>query len=263
VGLTAATYLSAAATYCLLAFKPLKYARTVLVQLAAMFVNRLLPGGIGALGSNFVYLRREGHNSTQAGSMVAINNLLGFAGHSLLLLIILLAYSGHLPAARHMQGRSGFWAGVGIALLAAVLLVLLIRPARQRVTTWGTEVGRQLSTYRQRPWRLPAALLSSMTLTLANVGCLAACAEALGVHLSFLTIFLVFSLGISAGTATPTPGGLGGFEAGLVAGMVAYDVNSAAALAVALLYRLISYWLALLAGGIAFIVCQRRGLLTL
>src|SRR5438128_357164 len=53
--MTALTYLAAAGTYCLLAFQPLRYGKTALIQLAAMFINRLLPGGVGALGANYAY----------------------------------------------------------------------------------------------------------------------------------------------------------------------------------------------------------------
>jgi uncharacterized membrane protein YbhN (UPF0104 family) len=47
-------------------------------------------------------------------------------------------------------------------------------------------------------------------------------------------------------------------EAGLVAGLVVYQVDSAAALAAVLVYRLISYWLPLAAGAAAFAVSHRR-----
>src|SRR6185312_13818748 len=65
-----ATYLAAAGTYCLLAFRPLHFGRTAGVQLAAMFVNRLLPAGIGALGANYLYLRHERHKEAPAAAMV-------------------------------------------------------------------------------------------------------------------------------------------------------------------------------------------------
>jgi uncharacterized protein (TIRG00374 family) len=100
-----------------------------------------------------------------------------------------------------------------------------------------------------------------MTLTLFNVLCLLCCLSALGIHLPFVIVLLVFSFGVGAGAATPTPGGLGGFEAGLTAGFVAYHVGSSSALAAALLYRLISYWLPLIFGAVAFTICQKQKLL--
>src|SRR5438046_390791 len=56
---TMLTYLAAAGTYKLLAFQNLRYGQLILIQLAAMFVNRLLPTGIGAVGANYAYLRHE------------------------------------------------------------------------------------------------------------------------------------------------------------------------------------------------------------
>jgi undecaprenyl-diphosphatase len=261
IGLGALTYLAAAATYCLLAFRPLRYGQVVLVQLAAMFINRLLPGGIGALGANYAYLRRAGHSTSQAGGVVAINNLLGALGHGLLVAGALAVFPGSMAVP---PGHS--WSEASIAKLALGLTILLTFLAlvfgRRKFTAKAAEVRVQLLSYHHRPWRLPAALASSMLLTLCNVFCLACCALALGVHLPFLAILLIFSLGIGAGTATPTPGGLGGFEAALAAGFIAYHVASPAALAVALLYRLVSYWLPLPAGATALIICQKRQLLS-
>jgi len=262
LSLTALTYLAAAATYCLLAFRPLRYSRTVLVQLAAMFINRLLPGGIGALGANYAYLRRARHSVTQASAVVVINNLLGALGHGLLLAGTLAVFSGQMAVEpRDSQSESLLVrAVVGIVVLLAILAMVF---GRRKFASKATEVRDQLLSYRQRPWRLPVALVSSVFLTLCNVLCLAACALALGVHLPFAAILLVFSFGIGAGTATPTPGGLGGFEAALTAGFIAYEVTSPAALAVALLYRLVSYWIPLLFGAAAFIICQKRQLFAL
>jgi uncharacterized membrane protein YbhN (UPF0104 family) len=257
---TALTYLAAAGVYCLLAFRPLRYRQALLIQLAAMFTNRLLPAGIGAVGANFLYLRGQRHSATQAGAVVAVNNLLGLIGHSLIL-ITALSLAGHTSRLNTNMVLSGHGA-IKYSLLVGVLLVITLLLIRsKRFKSAAVNVYQQLLSYRQRPLKLGAALLCSITLTLCNVLGLYFCALALGVHTGFIIMLVVFSLGIIIGSATPTPGGLGGFEASLVAGMVAYHIDSATALAVALLYRLISYWLTLGVGALAFIVVQRRRLL--
>lgn len=258
VGFTALTYGAAAATYCFLAFHSLSYARTLVVQLAAMFINRLVPAGVGALGVNFAYLRQNKHTAAQAATMVGINNLLGFLGNSLLLGLALL-----------FQGQQSFkTAGpmplqatliIAAVIVAALLIAWVV--AGQRFRKLIKDIRRQLLSYRRRPRRLVAALLSSMVLTLGNALALYCCVQALGIELGFTPVLLTLTLGVGAGAATPTPGGLGGFEAGLVAGLVAYNVPAPTALAIALLYRFISYWLALVVGALAFVFCQRRHLL--
>jgi len=256
VSLTLATYLAAALTYCFLSFKPLPYATTVLVQFAAMFVNRLLPGGIGALGANYAYLRKR-YNRLQAGSLVAMNNLLGMIGHGLWLIILVVFSSVAFLPAYHRSADNAFKVAL-IVLLSIIAAALFLR--WPKLKTRLSAVIMQLAEYRREGWRLPAAVSSSMALTIANVLALGACALALDVHLPLTSIFLIFTFGVGAGAATPTPGGLGGFEAGLAAGFVAYRISSPTALAIALLYRLISYWLPLVLGAVAFIVCEKRGL---
>jgi uncharacterized membrane protein YbhN (UPF0104 family) len=258
IGLTGLTYLAAAATYCLLAFRPLRYYATVTVQLAAMFVNRLLPSGLGALGVNYAYLRRMKHNSVQAGSVVAINNLLGVIGNGLLAgLVLSISGRGALPGYDRALGFIIKLVLAGTALVIGLALVL----RRRRVNKTILEIRKDILSYRQRRGHLAAALASSMMLTLANVLCLVCCAQALGVNLSFAAALIVFSFGVGASTAIPTPGGLGGFEAGLTAGIAAYHIASPTALAIALLYRLVSYWLPLLPGVAALVISQRRHLL--
>ena len=99
-----------------------------------------------------------------------------------------------------------------------------------------------------------------MLVTVFNVLALIFCLLALGVSMPFVVAAVILSVGVGAGVATPTPGGLGGFEAGLVAGFVAYDIDESTALAAALLYRFISYWIMLLFGALAFYEAQRTNI---
>lgn len=248
------TYFFAAATYCLLAFKPLGYLQTVVVQLAAMFVNKLLPAGVGALGSNYVYLKRHKHSGSQAGSVVAINNMLGLAGHTVLLALTFLLAG---QAAMISNYRFSFTTIMPVvtALLIVLIASIVVWPkARQALK----DLLRQLYSYRRRKLRLIGGLASSVGLTLTNVLTLYLCALALNLDIGFAAIMVIFTFGITLSTIVPTPGGLGGFEAGLMAGFIAYDTDKSAALASALLYRLITYWLAIVAGAIALFFAERR-----
>jgi len=263
VALTFGTYVAGSGTYHFLAFRRLRYRRTLLVQLAAMFINRLLPAGIGALGANYLYLRGQKHSAAQAVTVVGTNNLLGLTGHWLVVAATLALF----PAdAKLNTGRIAIAADVllkiAVVSLTAVLIAGLVF-GRKKVAKAFRDVKTQLANYRHRPFHLAAAQCTSILLTLCNVLCLVACLYALGIHLPFAAVLVVFTFGVSAGAAVPTPGGLGGFEAGLAAGFIAYGIDSGPALAAALLYRLVSYWLPLAAGLVAFIVCQKRGLFPL
>jgi len=257
IALEGLTFLSAAGTYYWLAFKPLKYGQLVLIQFAAMFINRLLPAGIGALGANYTYLKRQNHSPAQAASAVTMNNTLGIIGHLLVSAFILAIYSrSHIhPVWPHITLSQVV---VTIGLLAAISVSLAVILQVQRLAGALQSWAEQLLTYRRRLQQLLAALGASISLTAANLLCLTTCSLALGIHLSPVAVLIVFSLGLGAGTVVPAPGGLGGFEAGAFGGLVAYDLPASPALALVLLVRLVSYWLPLIAGAGAFAFAEKK-----
>jgi uncharacterized protein (TIRG00374 family) len=260
-GFTAATYLAAAANYYLLAFRNLRYGRTVIMQLASMFAGRLLPASVGGIGVNYAYLRKARQSPAQAASQITVNNTLGFVGHMLLVGIVLALWHAQLAAPRlpHLEHFSWTSIVLIIALLAGFGLLIAMGQLRRRLEQGVGRVLKQVLAYRHHPWRLGTVLLVSVSLTMCNVLGLYFAALSLGVSISLAAVLVVFTLGVTLGTVTPTPGGLGGVEAGLIAGLIAYHVSSTDALAVVLLYRLVSYWLALLVGAGAFVLAERRG----
>jgi uncharacterized membrane protein YbhN (UPF0104 family) len=250
------SYVAAAGVYVNLAVKPLAFGRTIIMQFASMFVNRLLPAGIGGIGINYLYLRKQRHTAVQAASVVTANNTMGFIGHFLLTLTLLATTRVTLPIGNQSSWKAAlviFAPGI-VLLLTAVIFPRL----RRHLVSFFSGVGKQLVMYRKRPGSLLAALLSSVILTLANVIALQLSCHAVGIQLSLVTTLIVFTFGLSIGTATPTPGSLGGIEAGLAAGLIAYHIAAAPAVGAVLLYRLISYWLPLLFGGLVFVGARRR-----
>lgn len=257
------TYLAAAGTYCLLAFRRLEYSETVLVEVASNFVNRLLPAGIGSLGANYAYLRHSRHTKSQAVTVVTANNTIGMLGHFFIMSVVLLASRNQLHLARLAHLRGAF-ALLALATLLLALAIFALSPQlHKRFSEAGRDVLGQIAQYRHKPFHLVGAFLTSISLTLCNVLSLWYAAAAVGADLSFVTVLIIYSLGIALGTATPSPGGLGGVEAGLGAGFVAYHLTGAQALAAVLLFRLMSYWLPLVIGAVAFAVSQRLRLFSL
>jgi len=254
-----ATYLPAAFTYWLLAIKSLRYVRTVIIQMAGAFLDRLLPAGIGGMGVNFAYLRREQHDNTEAGAVVAANTVLGVIALFMLLGIAIsinhtVISQLHLP---HISGR--LYGSIGLFILFVLAVLFSFKNVRKHVRQLIEHVWNALATYRHQPFRLIGALFSAMSLTILYTLCLWACVHATGLSITFPHALLVLALGGVGGTIAPTPGGLGGVEAGLVAGLVAYGASGSAALAAALLYRLVSYWLGLLTGAGVYGLIRKKG----
>lgn len=255
----AGTYAAATIAYLLLAQRPLRPGATLLIQLASGFTNKLLPAGIGAIGINYQFLRRARHAASGAAAVVAMNNSLGFIGNMVWIAILFVTTNvqiAHLhgPHFSHRLLTAG-------AVVIVIALVILLTWRYRKLHSAVRHLMTHLKYYRRHKLRLLLALGVSMALTACFAITLYACAHALGSSLSPSQILLIMTLGVAGGTAVPTPGGLGGAEAGLVAGFVLYGTDSATALAIALLYRLLTYWLALLMGAIAFAYAERRQLL--
>jgi len=192
--------------------------------------------------------------------MIAANNMIGVIGHLIILAAALAGSAGQIKVQPFWHDWSTWRLTIGLVVIGVAVSIIWIKFGRQKIRRAMLSLRRPLLGYARHPFKLLGALITSMGLTMCNVLCLAACTHALQTPLPFVTILLIFSLGIGAGTVTPTPGGLGGFEAGLFAGFVAYGVSAPSALALALLYRLISYWLPLILGGLAFLAAQRQHL---
>lgn len=74
-----------------------------------------------------------------------------------------------------------------------------------------------------------------------------------------ITVILMGYLIGQLGGLLPLPGGLGGIDGGLIGTLIVYGTPAAPTAAAVLVYRVILFWLPLLAGAVAFIVL-RRGL---
>lgn len=246
-------HVSAGFKYRTLALKPLRLYPTVLVQLAGLIVNRLLPAGVGGLGISYAYLYKAKHTKWQAGVVVTMNNLLGFVGHVILVALLLLIKPR--AADVRLPWRSAETALIMAAIVLGLLLLLIFR---RRLHQPLQQIARGLKQYRQQPYKLVAGTLWSMVIAASYAGCLWASAQALHLPLGFGQALIVLTLGVAANSVTPTPGGLVGVEAALVVGLLAYGLNAADSLAVALLFRLITYWFALLLGGLAFVLARQQ-----
>ncbi|MDR7276111.1 lysylphosphatidylglycerol synthase transmembrane domain-containing protein [Catenuloplanes atrovinosus] len=92
---------------------------------------------------------------------------------------------------------------------------------------------------------------------LTDLLCLVACTRALGLQISLITLATIY-LGVQIVRQVPlTPGGIGVIETALVAGLTTAGATAAIATAAVLVYRVISCWLLIPAGGVAGLMIRR------
>jgi len=252
VGLWLATYFVATLVYKIISPRHLPYLPVLLVQIASGFTNRIVPAGTGAMAVNMRYLVSQDLTAINAGAIVALNNLLGFVGNMVLLILVLIFSSAPLNIAYEYH-VSPIVGAVIIVLVIGILSGLIFASRnRSKLGRMLIKTLRVLKSIFRRPERLLFAGLMSMSVTALYGSSLFAVGLAFNVHLTIVQTLVVLTAGEVAATITPTPGGLGGAEAGLVAALVSGGVTPQQALTVALTYRFITYWLPIVPGFIAF-----------
>jgi len=257
--LTFITFIAASITLVNISAKGITFGVTLLVQAASGFATKLAPAGIGGFALNTRYLVKQRHTIVQASSVMAINGLLGFMGHMLIILLALLFAKETLEQTLSFSVPPLLIIIAGLMLASLLFSVVFFEAIRQRVINALNQLSNLAKLFKNRPRRLIFGFIGALAVTLLYTTVLYLCASSLNVELNFLQSLLVFTAGAIGSSVTPTPGGLGGAEAALTAALVAVGIESGVALSVALVYRLVTYWLPILPGILCFQIALRRG----
>lgn len=263
-----------------LALRTRKWFPVITSQLAGNAVTLIVPGG-AAVGAavQFRMLAVSGSDTGDAVGALASYSLFGLGGLLALpvfalpvMLLAAPAHQGLLNAA--LIGAAGFvvFAALGAVVLAydeplrwagrviqsAANLVLRKRK-RPPLTGLGESLLAQRNEIRellgQQWWQ--ALLLSAGRLAFDYL-CLLAALRAAGSHPRPSLILVAYAVAGVVGMIPVTPGGLGLVEASLYGLLVLAQVDSSQALLATLGYRLVSYWVPLFAGPIAYMLFRVR-----
>lgn len=250
--------LAASLAYKCLAFKRIPYIRIAVVQWAGMFINRLLPAGIGGMGLSADFLYRHGHTIGRASTVVFLNNLLGFLAHATILLLSIIVLGATLPSLPTIATETT----VIVVLLALSLFISIAVMTRLlkagNIARFIRDVRQTISAYQKRKAALLSGYGAALLNTSLHITAMACTLAAFGHGFEIGIATIVLSGGVLAATASPTPGGLLGSEAGITAVLMAYGFALSEAFAVALTYRFASYWLPILPGIAAFVYARQK-----
>ncbi|WP_246151109.1 lysylphosphatidylglycerol synthase transmembrane domain-containing protein [Streptomyces qinzhouensis] len=254
-----------AAAMSLLGFVPerVPFPRTVLAQVAGSFVKIVAPAAVGGVALNTRFLQRSGVRPGLAVASVGAAQLFGLGAHILLLLTF-----GYLTGTEKTPSLSPSRTVIaGLLTVAVLVLVVTAIPfLRKFVSTrlrslFAGVVPRMLDVL-QRPVKLLTGIGGQLLLTFAFVMCLDASIRAFNdghQPLSYASLAVVFLAGNALGSAAPTPGGVGAVEGALILGLIAAGVPKDVATASVLLYRILTLWLPVLPGWLAFSSLSRKG----
>lgn len=247
-------------------------------QLASGALGRVVPGGAAAAGAlQFRMLVQAGIPGSLAGIGIGAASIVLLAALCALPILALPPILLGLAVPQRLEQT----ALGGVILFVALLAIGGTLLGSDRAVRWVARMWQRIAG-RLRPKHppradLPEMLLDQRDLVREALGhrwweavagaagrwifdwvTLVTALAAVGQHPRPSLVLLAFCAAQLLAQIPITPGGLGVVEAGLTGFLALIGVPASAAAVATLAYRLVSYWLALPAGGIAWLVHRRR-----
>jgi glycosyltransferase 2 family protein len=233
---------------------------TFVAQSAASFVNWVTPAKVGGLALSARFMERRGVHAAVAVTGAGINAAAGAVMHAALLGIFVVAVGARgLDGVHPPSPRTLLLVGLGILAVSGLVAAI---PAGRRLVYQQVvpSLRRAVSGIRElagHPGKLALLFGGSALVTLSLALCLAYCIEAFGGGLTLPAIIAAYLVGAAIAQVAPTPGGIGAVEAALIAGLTAAGLDKETAVPAVFLFRLITFWLPILPGWLAFTWLQR------
>lgn len=253
----------------------------VTAGLAGNAVTNTLPGG-DAVGASVQYrmLAGTGIDTVQAAGGLAVSSIIGVGALFSLPIFALPVLLGGAAVSSGLV-HAGELGAVGFVLLIALGATILTtdRPLAilGRAVQWLIERTPQLRRRRRSDVPLPQRLLDERDQVRADLGknwwkavllvagrigldyfSLLSVLRATGTKPNPSLVLLAYSATAVLALLPLTPGGLGIVEASLSGLLVLANVPSANAVVATLAFRIGSYWLPTMAGGVCYILYRRR-----
>jgi uncharacterized protein (TIRG00374 family) len=250
----------------------------ITAQVAGNAFSRIVPAGAAAGGAlQYRMLTQAAFDAPRVATGLAAASLISTSTVFALPLLALptILFGAPVPkglAQAAVLGAVAFtlFVAFGAVLLTADRPLLLVARGIERLLA---RLPREHAASRDLPERLIRqrdemrrslgadwwkALLAASGNWLLDYGALLAALTAVGARPRPSLVLLAYVAAIVLGMIPITPGGLGFVEAGLTAGLALAQVAPANAILATLAYRLVSYWLPILAGPIAYALFVRR-----
>jgi uncharacterized protein (TIRG00374 family) len=247
-------------------------------QLAGNAISLIVPGGAAfGAATQFRMLAASGNDTATAVGGLTAFSLLGIGGLLALPIFVLPAIVAGTPIASGLEhaallGIVAFvlFAGFGALIMAtdrpirwagSVFQAARNRLLRKRSPMTGlpdrlVKERNRIRDVLGRRWKA-AVLLSSGRLAF-DYGTLLACIRATGDRPNPSLVLLAYAVAGLLALIPITPGGLGIVEAGLSALLILAGVPGGDAVVATLAYRIISYWLPIMVGPVAYVLFRLR-----
>jgi undecaprenyl-diphosphatase len=216
------------------------------VMFGQSFLNRFTPANAGGMALRIRYLQNHGIDLTLSAASIGLTS----AASGVMQVLFLVGF--------------GLWAGStgeltfdlpDMETIAWIVLAVLIVAGIVYLFPWGRKLyakifesmrkaANELLLLAKSPLKMLELFGGAGLAKLSTIGCFVLSCRAFGVYdLSFPTLAFAYMTANTVASAAPTPGGMGAIEAALLAVLTGLHVESATALSIVIVFRLISYWL--------------------
>jgi uncharacterized protein (TIRG00374 family) len=218
------------------------------MQLATGYMNLALPSNLARMAVNIRFFQRQGVSPTTAVTAGAIDSFASTVVQALLLLLLILFSAGTLDL--QLDTPSGppvraLVILVALALAAVVALAFVPRVRNsvvKRVRRWWPEVRATVLAVRTGG-KLTLLLGGSLATEVLFATALGVFARAFGYHVDLADLLLInISVSLLA-SLIPVPGGIGVTEFGLTVGLASAGIPEEIAFAIAITYRVATFYL--------------------
>ncbi|MDL2363523.1 MAG: flippase-like domain-containing protein [Patescibacteria group bacterium] len=255
------TYVLTGLIYLSLAPVPLRIGEVSLVQLAASFMSKIVPGGLGSTAINAKYLTKAGMEAIEASAVIGAQAIIGFIMFIVPLGLLLLLNGTNVFKLTHLHVGSRVVLAIVLVIAAVITIVAFVRKLRTPVLAKVSSLAEQLRDISTTPREFSIAAAASLGVTASYIICLYAALQSVGVHVGASVAILAYAAAVLAKSAVPTPGGLGPVEAALIGSLATFGVLEKSAIAAVIIYRLATFWIPIPFSILAYRYIERKKLI--
>ena len=242
---------------------PLRLGPVIALEFAIQFIALAVPSSAARVAVNVRFFQRQGAPAAQALTIGLIDSVFGFVVQVLLLMVIV--FSGLVTLDLSLDGLNFDPTGkllvlVGILLVVAAVVALTVPKIRRPIAAKIAEARPALAVIRS-PIKLAGLLGGNFVAQFLLALILGATVRAFGESATLAELLLTNTLVSLFSGVMPIPGGVGVSEAAIAFCLTAIGIPSAIAAAIAIVFRLLTFYLPPIWGGFAMRWLRRQAYL--
>ncbi len=242
---------------------PLRLGPVIALEYAIQFIALAVPSSAARVAVNVRFFQRQGAPAAQALTIGLIDSVFGFVVQVILLITIVV--SGLVTLDLSLDGLNVDPSGkllvlLGIVVVAAVVIALTVPKIRRPIAARLAEARPALAVIRS-PIKLAGLLGGNFVAQFLLALVLGATVRAFGESATMAELLLTNTLVSLFAGVMPIPGGIGVSEAAIAFCLTAIGIPSATAAAIALVFRLLTFYLPPIWGGFGMRWLRRQAYL--